>query len=213
MSNKVDWAQAIKPLLKKYKGKKHPLEYKNIYQLLVMVVLSAQDSDKHINSLAAELFKAFPDMESLSKATPEMLFKYVGKVRNFGNKAKWLSEIAGIIKEDKNIPVTMEELVALKGIGRKSANVIMREAGEKAEGVMVDLHVVRVAQRLGIATSADPKKIEQQIMEVIPEKDWGETGMAISFLGRETCRPTHPQHEECVMSSVCEYYKEQHTKK
>jgi endonuclease-3 len=155
---------------KKYKGKQHPLDYKNMYQLLVMVVLSAQDSDRHINSLAPELFKAFPDMESLSKATPEMLFKYVGKVRNFGNKAKWLTAIAGKIKTDKNIPLTMEELTALPGIGRKSANVIMREAGVKAEGVMVDLHVVRVAQRLGIATSADPKKIEQQIMEVIPKK-------------------------------------------
>jgi endonuclease-3 len=208
MATKTDWAQAIKPLIKKYKGKKHPLEYKNIYQLLVMVVLSAQDSDKHINSLAPELFKAFPDMRSLSKATPEMLFKYVGKVRNFANKAKWITEIADTIKEDKNIPLTMDALVALKGIGRKSANVIMREAGEKAEGVMVDLHVVRVAQRLGIATSADPKKIEQQIMEVIPQEDWGETGMAISFLGREICRPSHPQHEECVMSSVCEFYKQ-----
>ena len=211
MSNKVDWAKAIQPLIKKYKGKQHPLDYKNIYQLLVMVVLSAQDSDRHINSLAPELFKAFPDMESLSKATPEMLFKYVGKVRNFGNKAKWLTAIANKIKKD--IPLTMEELTALPGIGRKSPNVILREAGKKAEGVMVDLHVVRVAQRLGIATSADPKKIEQQIMEVIPEKDWGETGMAISFLGRETCRPSHPQHEECVMCSVCEFYKDQHSKK
>ena len=212
MAYKVDWAEAIKPLIKKYKGKQHPLDYKNIYQLLVMVVLSAQDSDRHINSLAPELFKAFPDMGALSKATPEILFKYVGKVRNFGNKAKWLTAIADKVKTDKNIPLTMEDLTALPGIGRKSANVIMREAGVKAEGVMVDLHVVRVAQRLGIATSADPKKIEQQIMEVIPEKDWGETGMAISFLGRETCRPSHPQHEECVMRSVCKYYKEQHSK-
>ncbi len=208
MSNKVDWAQAIKPLLKKYKGKKHPLEYKNIYQLLVMVVLSAQDSDKHINSLAPELFKHFPNMEALSNATNDTLFPLVGKVRNFANKSKWLSEISNQIKKDKIIPLTMEELVALKGIGRKSANVIMREAGVKAEGIMVDLHVVRVAQRLGIATSADPKKIEQQIMEVIPESDWSETGMAISFLGRETCRPSHPHHEECVMSSVCEYFQQ-----
>lgn len=212
MATKTDWAEAIKPLIKKYKGKQHPLEYKNIYQLLVMVVLSAQDSDRHINSLAPELFKYFPNMEALGNATPETLFPYVGKVRNFGNKVKWLRAIAKQIKKDKNIPLTMEELTALPGIGRKSANVIMREAGVKAQGVMVDLHVVRVAQRLGIATSADPKKIEQQIMEVIPEKDWGETGMAISFLGRETCRPSHPQHEECVMSGVCEYYKEQHSK-
>lgn len=212
MSNKVDWAQAIKPLIKKYKGKQHPLDYKNIYQLLVMVVLSAQDSDRNINSLAPELFKVFPNMEALSNATPETLFPLVGKVRNFANKVKWLREIANEIKTDKNIPLTMDELVALKGIGRKSANVILREAGKKAEGVMVDLHVVRVAQRLGIATSADPKKIEQQIMEVIPQSDWGETGMAISFLGRETCRPSHPQHEECVMTSVCAFYKETHSK-
>jgi endonuclease-3 len=86
----------------------------------------------------------------------------------------------------------------------------MREAGAEAEGVMVDLHVVRVAPRLGIATGADAKKIEQQIMEQIPKSQWGEAGMAISFLGRETCRPSHPQHEECVMSSVCKYYKEVH---
>ncbi len=208
MPDKIKWEQAIKPLIKKYKGKKHPLEYKNIYQLLVMVVLSAQDSDKHINSLAPELFHEFPDMESLSHATPDTLFPYVGKVRNFGNKTKWLTAIANQIKKDKNIPLTMEGLIALPGIGRKSANVIMREAGVKAEGVMVDLHVVRVAQRLGIATSADPKKIEQQIMEVIPQSKWGEAGMAISFLGRETCRPSHPEHDECVMSSVCEYYKQ-----
>lgn len=210
MSQKVDWEEALKRLIKKYKGKKHPLEYKNIYQLLVMVVLSAQDSDKHINSLAPELFTHFPNMEALSNATSDTLFPLVGKVRNFANKVKWLTAIAKQLKADKNIPLTMEELTALPGIGRKSANVILREAGKTAEGVMVDLHVVRVAQRLGIATSADPKKIEQQIMEQIPQSQWGEAGMAISFLGRETCRPSHPQHEDCVMSSVCKYYKETH---
>lgn len=210
MPQKVDWADSLKPLIKKYKGKKHPLEYKNIYQLLVMVVLSAQDSDKHINSLAPELFTHFPNMEALSNATSDTLFPLVGKVRNFANKVKWLTAIAKELKADKNIPLTMEELVALPGIGRKSANVILREAGKTAEGVMVDLHVVRVAQRLGIATSADPKKIEQQIMEQIPQSQWGEAGMAISFLGRETCRPSNPQHEDCVMSSVCKYYKDTH---
>jgi endonuclease III len=210
MSQKVDWAQALTPLIKKYEGKQHPLEYKNIYQLLVMVVLSAQDSDKNINSLAPELFTHFPNMEALSNATTDTLFPLVGKVRNFSNKVKWLTAIAKQLKEDKNIPLTMEELVALPGIGRKSANVILREAGAQAEGVMVDLHVVRVAPRLGIATGTDPKKIELQIMEQIPKSQWREAGMAMSFLGRETCRPSHPQHEECVMSSVCKYYKEVH---
>jgi endonuclease-3 len=206
-TKKTDWSAAVKPLLKKYKGKKHPLEYKNIYQLVVMVVLSAQDSDKHINQLAPEMFDAFPTMESLSRAKPESLQKYIGSVRNFGNKTKWLMELSQRIKTDKNIPLTMEELTALPGIGRKSANVIMREAGKPAEGIIVDLHVVRVAPRIGMASGTDPKKIEKQLMEAIPEKDWGEIGMAISFLGRETCRPTNPKHSECVMNTVCEYYK------
>ena len=109
MSNKVDWAQAIKPLIKKYKGKPHPLDYKNIYQLLVMVVLSAQDSDKHINSLAPELFKVFPNMQALSNATPDTLFPLVGKVRNFANKVKWLREIANEIKTDKNIDLILNK--------------------------------------------------------------------------------------------------------
>jgi endonuclease III len=203
----TDWAKALKPLLEKYKGKPHPLEFKNLYQLVVMVILSAQDSDKHINQLAPGFFKEFPDMKALAKANEESLFKLIGKVRNFGNKTKWLLQLAQTVKEDKNIPLTMEELTALPGIGRKSANVIMRGAGVKAEGVIVDLHVVRVAPRLGIATGTDPKKIEKQIMEVIPEKDWGEIGMAISFLGRETCRPTDPKHEECVVKNDCAYYK------
>lgn len=204
---KTDWATATKPLLKKYKGKAHPLEYQNLYQLVVMVILSAQDSDKNINKLAPDFFKAFPDMKALAKADSESIMQLISKVRNFGNKTKWLMQLAQTVKDDKKIPVTMDELTELPGIGRKSANVIMRGAGVKAEGVIVDLHVVRVAPRLGIATGTDPKKIEQQIMAVIPEKDWAEIGMAISFLGRETCRPTGPKHEECVMKEACAYYK------
>jgi endonuclease III len=195
MPSKVNWSEAIKPLLKKYKGKKHPLEYGNVYQLVVMVVLSAQDSDRHINSLAPKLFEAFPDMQALSKATPETLFPFIGKVRNFGNKTKWLIEMSQKIKKDSNIPLTLDRLTELPGIGRKSACVILREAGKSAEGVIVDLHVVRVAPRLSIATGTDPKKIEKQIMEVLPQKEW-DAGMAMSFLGREICR-----------KDVCDYYK------
>jgi endonuclease III len=209
----TDWHEAMKPLLKKYKGKAHPLESKNLYQLVIMVILSAQDSDKHINQVAVEFFKAFPDMKSLARADAETLYKYIGKVRNFGNKTKWLMELAQKIRDDKNIPLTMDELTALPGIGRKSANVIMREAGVKAEGVIVDLHVVRVAPRIGIATGTDPKKIEKQIMEAIPQKDWGEIGMAISFLGREICRPTNPHHAECPVKESCDYFKSQKKQK
>lgn len=201
----TNWPEALKPLLKKYKGKQHPLEYKNTYQLLVMVVLSAQDSDRNINSLAPTLFEAYPNMQSLAKATEETLFPYISKVRNFGNKAKWLTGIAQQIKKDAAIPLTLDELVTLPGIGRKSACVILRESGKPAEGVIVDLHVVRVAPRLGIATGTDPKKIEKQIMEAQPQKDW-DAGMAMSFLGREICRPK-PNCDKCLMNTVCAYYK------
>ncbi|HET6990673.1 MAG TPA: endonuclease III [Bacteroidia bacterium] len=205
---KTDWSSAMKPLLKKYKGKHHPLEYKNLYQLVVMVVLSAQDTDRNINKLAPAFFKAFPTMTALAKADAEALFPFLSKVRNFVNKINWLLQLARTTGSDKKIPLTMEELTALPGIGRKSANVIMREAGVKAEGIIVDLHVLRVAPRIGIASGTDPKKIEKQLMEVIPQKDWGEIGMAISFLGREICRPKNPMHDDCPVKKVCVFYKE-----
>lgn len=205
--NEINWPQAFQPLIEKYRGKPHPLVFKNTYQLLVMVILSAQDSDKHINQIAPPFFEAFPDMTSLAKADAEALYPLIGKVRNFGNKIKWLLELSAKVKDDKNIPLTMEELTSLPGIGRKSANVIMRESGISAEGIVVDLHVVRVAPRLGAVDSEDPKKIEKQLMVVMPQHTWGELGMAISFLGRETCRPTNPNCNDCVMKPYCKYCK------
>lgn len=201
----VNWPEAFKPLIAKYKGKQHPLDYKNIYQLMVMVLLSAQDSDAHINKVTKDFFAAFPDMGALSKASSAEMLHYLSSVRNHATKISWLQEIASEIKSDENIPKTMKDLTALKGIGRKSANVIMREAHSKAEGIMVDLHVLRVVDRLGISHAKTGDKMEKDLMAVLPEEMWGEVGMAISFLGRETCRPTSPKHSECVMSAVCEY--------
>jgi endonuclease-3 len=201
-----DWNKILKPLLELYLNKRHPLEYQNLYQLLVMVVLSAQDSDANINKISPALFEAFPDMESLAKAKIDSLIPFISKVRNFQTKASWLVEIAQIIKEDKNIPQTMEGLVALKGIGRKSANVILRESGGKSEGIIVDLHVIRVAPRLGLAAeSTDGNKIEKQILAQLTEDMWS-VGMPISFLGRETCRPTNPKCDQCILNADCNFY-------
>jgi endonuclease-3 len=206
--NSNDWTNKLEPILTKYKGRKHPLEHHNLYQLLVMVVLSAQDSDAHINKIAPTLFEAYPTMESMAVSNLDALIPYISTVRNFGNKAKWLLEIAKTIQKDKNIPLTMEDLVALKGIGRKSANVIMREANVPAQGIIADLHVIRVAPRIGIITETkDGIKTEKQLMEVLPREIWGEIGMAISFLGREICRP-QPKCPECPINSICKYYKE-----
>ena len=203
--NQNDWAEKLAPILKKYKGRKHPLDYHNLYQLVVMVVLSAQDSDANINKIAPALFEVFPNMESLSVSNVEALIPYISKVRNFGTKANWLIEIAQTIKKDEKIPLTMEGLTALKGIGRKSANVIMREANVSAEGIIADLHVIRVAPRIGlIPESNDGVKVEKQLMQVLPKEIWGEIGMVISFLGREICRPT-PKCPECPIRENCQY--------
>jgi endonuclease-3 len=204
MRAKINWPEAMRPLLKEYAGKKHPLEFQNVYQLIVVVVLSARSTDSFVNSVAPKLFATFPDMESLAAAQPESLFPYVKGITNFANKAKWLTAIAREIKTNKNIPLTIEQLTQLPGIGRKSANVILRGAGKKPEGVIVDVHVLRVAPRLGIAKDEDANKMEERLMKVLPQEEW-EAGMAMSFLGREVCSPK-PKCESCLMNKVCVYY-------
>jgi endonuclease-3 len=205
MAAKKDWPGAMRPLLRKYKGQKHPLEYHDVYQLLVMVLLSARSTDVHINSIAPTFFSAYRDMQALSGADAKDLFPYLRGVTNFAHKAQWLVETAQQLKTNDAIPLDMEGLTALPGIGRKSANVILREAGRPAEGVVVDLHTVRVATRLGITKEEDPSKIEERLMKVLPRQEW-DAGMAMSFLGREICRPK-PMCEICVMRNECAYYK------
>lgn len=202
----TDWAKKLEPILTKYRGRKHPLEHHSLYQLLVMVVLSAQVSDASINKIAPVFFKAYPNLDSLAESNLNALIPFISKVRNFLNKGKWILEIAQTIKKDENIPLTMDALVALKGIGRKSANVIMREAKVPAEGIIADLHVIRVAPRIGlIPETKDGITVEKYLMQVLPKEIWGEIGMAISFLGREICRPK-PKCEVCPINSICIYY-------
>jgi len=201
-----DWATYLSPILTKYKNRKHPLAYENLYQLVVMVILSAQDSDANINAIAPALFEIYPDMERLSVTNRDALLPNISTVRNFRTKANWLIEIAQIIEKNENIPLTMNALTALKGIGRKSANVIMRESNQPAEGIIADLHVIRVAPRIGlISETKDGNKVEKQLMQVLPKSIWGEIGMAISFLGREICRPK-PKCDLCPINNFCAYY-------
>jgi endonuclease-3 len=203
---KTDWSKALTSLIRKYKSTKHPLEYKNLYQLMVMVVLSAQSTDKYINELAPKLFKAFASMKSLAKASPQKLYPFIGKVRNFRNKANWLVKMAKQIGDEKKMQLDLEHLTELPGIGVKSASVILREMGKPAEAVMVDLHTVRVANRLGIVKTEDPSKIEKELRKILPASKW-EAGMSMSFLGREICRPK-PLCPICLMKKVCAYYHE-----
>jgi len=200
----TDWAKALQPLTEKYSDGEHPLHYKNMYQLLIMILLAAQDSDAKVNEVTPALFKKYPDFKSLSKATAIELQQYLSKVRSFVKKSDWIVSIAEELK-DKEFPLTMDGLVALKGIGRKSANIIMAEAGVEVEGIAVDLHVLRVVDRLGISHAKVGDKMEKEMMQVIPKKLWGEVGMALSRLGVDTCRPTDPKHDECILNRVCDY--------
>jgi len=202
----TDWAPKLQPIIDLYRDKKHPLDYENLYQLMVMVILSAQDSDANINKIAPALFKEYPNLETLSKASFDSILPLISKVRNFNSKSNWLIEIAQTLKTDSNIPTNLPELIALKGIGRKSANVIIREMKVPAEGIIADLHVIRVAPRIGVIQEAkDGNKVEKQLMEALPKALWGEIGMAISFLGRETCRPTNPKCPQCPIQNYCQY--------
>ena len=199
-------------LLAAYGKRKHPLEYRNRYQLLVMVILSGGDSDKHINALAPALFQAYPTLRSLASAKAQDLLKYIrgvkgGDVTNSAAKAEWIINIAKALGDDRNIPERFAELTAFPGIGPKTANVIIRESGGEAEGVIVDLHVVRVAPRIGIAAGKSAETIERKLKAAFPQERWNELGMALSFLGREICRPTSPKCEACPVSKVCDYHR------
>ncbi len=204
---KFDWDEALSPLFRKYGRRKHPLQYKGGYELTVMVVLSSRSSDAFVNRIAPELFRAYPSLEKLSEASPEELFPYVRGITNFRRKSQWLVGIASALKTEPTIPVTMEELTGLPGIGRKSANVIIGELGGKPQGVIVDLHVARVAPRLGITKSGIADKIERDLMASVHRRHWHIAGMAMTSLGREICRPKNPRCDECVVNSVCGFYK------
>ena len=201
-----NWMESLEQLMQQYDKRKHPLEYKNRYQLLVMIILSAQVSDRNINKLAPVFFEAYPSINTLAKAAPEDLHQIIHTVMNFGKKSEALVKMARIIGDDDNIPTTMAELTKLPAIGRKSANIVIRESGDEAEGIIVDLHVLRVAPRIGIAEGTDPEKIEKQLMKLVPRDRWNDIGMSLSFLGREICRPTDPDCKICIMNQVCNYY-------
>ncbi len=204
-ANQKNWGRILEPLIKKYENQGHPLRFENIYQLLVMVVLAAQTSDNAVNKIAPRLFERYPTLQDFAAANTAELTSYLSSIRNHRTKISWLLDMANNIGTEGDIPLSMDELLAHKGIGRKSANVILREAGQSAEGIVVDLHVIRVAKRIGLSDASTGDKVEKDLMNLLPREIWHNVGMALSFLGRDTCRPTNPRHEECPVAADCEF--------
>lgn len=203
-----DWKKILKPIIEIYKGRKHPLEYSNLYELMVAVLLSAQDSDAHINKIMPNFIKEYPNLTSLKSSNQNSIENVISSVMNSKNKANWLYTIAQTLESDNNIPLTLDSLIRLKGIGRKSANVILREMNKPAEGIIADLHVIRIAPRIGLTDEIkDGLKIEKQLMTLLPKEIWNEIGMALSFLGREICRPSNPKCQICPLNKGCNFLK------
>lgn len=203
-----DWNTILKPIIETYKSRKHPLEYSNLYELMVAVILSAQDSDAHINKIMPHFIEKYPNLEAINASNLDSLESIIAKVMNSKNKASWLFDIAKTLEKNENIPLTLNDLIQLKGIGRKSANVILREMNKPAEGIIADLHVIRVAPRIGLTDEIkDGIKIEKQLMTLLPKEIWNEIGMDLSFLGREICRPSNPKCPICSLKKDCNYFK------
>lgn len=204
-----NWKENLQPLINKYKDKKHPLVYDNFYELLIMVILSAQDSDANINKVKVNFFEKYPNITSLSKSSSGEISSYITSVKNYSNKSNWIFETASIIQINKNIPTNLDDLIKLKGVGRKSANVILREMNKKAEGIIVDLHVIRVVSRIGLTPEIkDGNKIEKLLMKQLPYEIWNDIGMSFSFLGREICRPSNPKCDLCSINIHCQYFQQ-----
>ena len=195
----------LERLKKEYPDAHCELDFETPLQLLIATILSAQCTDKRVNMVTPELFKTFPDAESLSIANPEKLEEMIKSTGFFRNKTKSLLGMSGAVVERHGgqVPSTMEELVKLPGVGRKTANVVLGNAFHIDEGVVVDTHVGRLSIRLGLTNETDPVKVEQVLMSLIPRDDWTLISHLLIFHGRRVCIARVPRCESCVLADVC----------
>lgn len=181
--------QQITLLKKMYPDATCALNHNTPFQLLVATILSAQCTDKRVNIVTAPLFKKYPDAKSIARLSQTQLEKFVKPTGFYKNKAKAILGTSKILvqRTDGQVPKTMEELVALPGIGRKTANVILGTGYHIASGIVVDTHVGRIAKRLGLTPHTDPIKIEQDLCKIIPKKDWILFAHLLISHGRNVC--------------------------
>ena len=181
------------------------LDFETPLQLLVATILSAQCTDKRVNMVTPQLFLSFPSAQDLADAKPEELEDLIRSTGFFRNKTKSLLGMSAAVVErhDGEVPRTMEELVELPGVGRKTANVVLGNAFATNEGVVVDTHVGRLAVRLGLTNETDPVKVEQALMKLFPRDDWALLAHLLIFHGRRVCIARAPRCGECVLNDIC----------
>lgn len=175
------------------------------YQLLVATILSAQCTDERVNLVTPALFARFPDARALAAAPVDELEELVRTTGFFRNKARNLLGMAQAVVAEHGgaIPSTMEALVALPGVGRKTANVVLGNAFGRNEGIVVDTHVQRLSGRLGLTREDDPVKIERDLMPLVPRADWTLWSHLLILHGRRVCNARKPRCGDCVLADLC----------
>lgn len=201
----ADPREVFKRLKKTYPDAHCELDFKTPLQLLIATILSAQCTDKRVNLVTPAVFAKYPTARALAEAEPEQVEELIKPTGFFRNKTRSLIGMAKGVSESYKgeVPRTMDELVTLPGVGRKTANVILGNAYDTNEGVVVDTHVGRVSLRLGLTTQTDPVKAEQELMPLFPRKNWAMLAHLLIFHGRRICAARVPKCEICPLNDIC----------
>lgn len=203
---RLERARALVQLLPKVYPDAHcELDFKNPLQLLVATILSAQCTDKRVNLVTPELFRRYRSAADYAAASPNELEKAIQSTGFFRNKAKSIRAAAAAIEKEHagEVPQTMAQLHALPGVGRKTANVVLGNAFHVDEGIVVDTHVARLSQRLGLTKQTDPEKIEQELMKLVPRAHWTNWSHWLIWHGRRRCYARKPDCRNCELLHLC----------
>lgn len=205
MPNPAPTSEVIPRLKSEYPGATTELNWSNPLELLVATILSAQTTDVRVNAVTESLFAKYRAAADYAGADPSELEEDIRPTGFYRNKAKSLQGMARALLEDHGgeVPRTMADLIALPGVGRKTANVVLGNAFGIDEGIVVDTHVRRLAKRLGLTNHEDPEKIERDLMNVVPGEDWTVFSHLLILHGRRICKSRKPECPACVLSHVC----------
>ena len=205
MKMNQDVSSLIKSLKKHYPNASCSLDHKTPLQLIVATILSAQCTDERVNKVTPSLFKKYPTPEAYARSSPLDLEKAIHSTGFYRNKAKSLRGMAAVLVEkfEGKVPKKMDDLVALPGVARKTANVVLGNAYGIADGVVVDTHVSRLSARLGLSDQKTPEKIEKDLMAKVPKSDWVWFSHAIILHGRQVCKARAPQCDTCSLRPHC----------